>query len=203
VKDEKNLNEPLKAQQVGMNNITDLFKDQSSVMNAINELVKDQKNGLDIKDLLNVQTTGLENISTDNLMSLANQKLNEGAIDLGSIMSVASTLLKNESVLNSLQGVGKGNESAAKNTAKASVDLSEIKEVNEQHLVQMKAEMASIKELMEKELSQIKTGLESVHDSIQKLSIDIMAIKLELLDTNRVVLGLGEQLSSKKKKDKS
>ncbi|MEW9050494.1 MAG: hypothetical protein AB2392_05010 [Neobacillus sp.] len=203
MKDENNVNELLKAQQVGMNNLTDLFKDQSSIMNAINELVKDQKNGLDIKELLNVQTPGLENISTGNLMSLANEKLSEGAIDLGSIMNVASTLLKNESVMNSLQGVGKGNGSAAKNGSKASVDLSEIKEVNEQFLDQMKSEMTLMKELIEKEHSQIITALESIRDSIQKLSIDIMALKLELLDTNRAVLGFAEQLSSKKKKDKN
>jgi hypothetical protein len=202
MKDENNVNEPLKAQQVGINNLTDLFKDQSSIMNAISELVKDQKNGLDIKELLNAQTPGLENISSGNLMSLANEKLSEGAIDFGSIMNVASTLLKNESVMNSLQGVGKGNGSAAKNDSKASVDLSEIKEVNEQFLDQMNSEMTSMRELIEKEHSQIITALESVRDSIQKLSIDIMALKLELLDTNRAVLGFAEQLSSKKKKDK-
>jgi signal transduction histidine kinase len=120
-----------------------------------------------------VQNTG-NNIDKDTVKNLANNLTkNQGALDLGSIMQLATTLLKNDSLMNSVNELNKKRQNIAPSVAKSSEKLEN-------------GELASLSEKLENitnDMSALKEEnnvLASAGQKLDNITNDILELKKEL-----------------------
>lgn len=122
------------------------------------------------KELSQPDSTEQKEISLDNIMNFvtklsSNQK--QDSIDLTSIMGMANTLLKNEKVLSSLQGLGNHNKLDNFPASKDSPKQEDLE-------------------------------LRLVREQIESLVTEINALKLEIMETNKILQYIGEIISGEK-----
>ncbi len=130
------------------------------------------------------QTNVLEDIPKENPLNnlAANLKLGESNLDMASIMSMASTLLTNDSVLNSLKGMGSLNQ------------LNTVPEVKTQPK-QKNTDITMLHELIDKIQLQIMSEMNAIRERLEKVTNEMIAIKFELNESRKLSQSLQDLIS--------
>jgi hypothetical protein len=130
------------------------------------------------------QTNVLEDITKENpLNNLAtNLKLGESNLDMAAIMSMASTLLTNDSVLNSLKGMG-------------SLDQLNTVPVVKTQPKQKNTDITMLHELIEKIQLQIMSEMNAIRERLEKVTNEMIAIKFELNESRKMSQSLQDLIS--------
>jgi hypothetical protein len=131
------------------------------------------------------QTNVLEDITKENPLNnlAANLKLGESNLDMASIMSMASTLLTNDSVLNSLKGMG-------------SLDQLNTVPVVKTQPKQKNTDLTLFHELIDKIQLQIMSEMNAVRERLEKLTNEMIAIKFELNESRKLSQNLQDLISN-------
>jgi len=141
-------------------------------------------------NLQDILKATLSKIPEGNFSQMANNlKLNEQNIDLNSVMGLASKLLSNEAVMNSLQGIGSENP------------LNTLPVANTQPKQEKKKDSVKKESMIQQQTALAE--LTALREQYTNLSNEFKALKSELMELQRTIqsFSVNNTPSDKKKKD--
>lgn len=139
-----------------------------------------------INQPIETQTNVLVDNTIENPLNNLTNKLNlgENNLDMGSIMSMASTLLKNDSVLSSLKGLGSLNQ------------LNTVPVVKTQPK-QNNTDLTLLHELIDKIQLQIMSEMNAIRERLDKLTNEMITIKFELNESRKMSQSLQDLIHTR------